>query len=371
MIESLSLQASAQTPTHAPTQAPSQGLSTVCLKTPHALQACWSAQLSGLDADVLNVALTMGVFKHLIRFIDVDALAHRLRLQVSSTTYLVELLWSAQVLERSTDEAGSLLYRLDTRLAAYLDPESVQYCGDALLHRHRVLRQVGEQFQTALLTGEPARCDADSAALQSGWAHAAQTQIGQEQRAITVDIATAIITGQESFDKSARMLDLGAGPGLVAIALAQTRPELSVVVFEYPAVAAVARGNVEKVNLADRIQVCEGDLVTDDFGSDYDLIWCSSVLHFVPDVQNLLVRIYKALAPGGLLISCHAEIDQDPDKARSVLQYYLGLRMQGRFVPYQGQLVHMLEQTGFRITDQLDHVPFPVAPVSVLVASRG
>ena len=349
---------------------PSPGdLSSPRARSAHALQTCWNAQLSGLDADVFSTALTMGVFKYLVHFISIEALAHQLNLQASSTTYLVELLWSTRVLECRSDHTG-LRYRLDSRLHPYLNPASDQYCGDALLHRHRVLRQVGEQFRTMLLAGQQPLCDIDVYALQNAWADAARGQIGQEQRAMTVDIATQIMREQESFLQRRRMLDLGAGPGLVAIALAQANPELSVVVFEYPAVAAVARDNIKQSNLAHRIQVCEGDLATDDFGSDYDLIWCSSVLHFVPDVQSLLTRICKALRPGGMFVSCHAEIDRDPEKARPVLQYYLALRMQGRFVSYQGQLAQMLEQSGFHLIEQIDDVQFPVAPVSVIVARK-
>lgn len=340
------------------------------LRSDHVLQPCWNAQLSGLDADVLSAALTIGAFRHLVDFISIEALAKQLNRQICATTYLVELLWSMHVLELGRDASGPPLYRLEPRFRPYLDVASEHYCGDALLHRYQVLRQAGEQFRSVLLIGQPGGFETEASELQHRWAQAAQTQIGQEQRAITVDIATQIMKGQEGFLKRQRMLDLGAGPGLVAIALARANPELSVVVFEYPAVAAVIRENVEISQVADRVEVCEGDLATDDFGGDYDLIWCASVLHFVPDVPSLLARIYNALRPGGVFVSCHAEIDRDPDKAHPVLQYYLGLRMQGRFVSYQGQLATMLEQAGLRLTDQIHDVRFPVAPVSVLVARK-
>lgn len=341
------------------------------LTRPHALQACWDMQLAGLDADALRVALEARMFVQLDDFVSAQQLADQLSLLPTNTGYFLELLWSMDLLEREHTASGEFHYRTRTELQPYLNADSPRYCGDALLYRHRVLRQVGVQLSDSLREGMPRLPLPAPAAQQQGWAEAARVQIAQEQRAVTVEVACELLNRQPEFAQARRMLDLGGGPGLVAIALAERRLELSGVVFEYPAVAEVAQENIRRAGLSGRLSTRGGDLMLDDFGSGYDLIWCSSVLHFVQDIPAALDRLYAALRPGGLLVCCHAEIAYDAHQARSVLQYYLHMRMQGRHVPPAGQLATQLQQAGFVRVEQVDDVRFPVAPVAVLLARKG
>ena len=58
---------------------------------------------------------------------------------------------------------------------------------------------------------------------------------------------------------NARCVDLGTGSGAIAVALAVNRPDVTVTATELEAsAAAVARQNVERHGLADRVQVVEG-----------------------------------------------------------------------------------------------------------------
>lgn len=345
--------------------------SCLAFSLPHALQSCWGAQLAGLDADALHMALEVGMFAHLDDVIGAPQLAERLAWEPLNTGHFLELLWSMEILERGLGADGVPVYRTQAALRPYLHPGSERYCGDALLFRHRTLRQAGAWLGSLVREGAPDSQAPDPEALQSRWAQAARLQIAQEQRAITVEVAGAILSRQPEFAQMRRMLDLGGGPGLVAIALAGLRPELSGVVFEYPAVAEVARENIERARLSGRLQARGGDLATDELGDDYDLIWCSSVLHFVSDIPATLARLHAALRPGGLLVCCHAEIGTDACRARPVLQYYLHMRMQGRQVLPGGQLATLLRKAGFASVEQMDEVRFPMAPVTVLIARKG
>ncbi|WP_353170831.1 class I SAM-dependent methyltransferase [Paracandidimonas soli] len=337
----------------------------------HALQPCWDMQLAGLGADALRMALEAGMFTHLEEFVSAPELARCLGLEPANTGYFLELLWGMEMLERRPREGGGMEYRMHVALRPYLHPASGQYCGDALLFRHQVLRRVGMQLQEELRNGVPEPKTVDPVAMQQGWARAAKIQISQEQQAVTAQVACDILGRQPEFAQARRMLDLGGGPGLVAIALAKLRQGLSGVVFEYPPVAAVAQDAIERAGLAGRLQARGGDLATADFGNGYDFIWCSSVLHFVPNIPAVLARLHAALRPGGLLVCCHAEIGGDVRQARPVLQYYLHLRMQGRHVLPRGRLASLLRDAGFARVEQIDGVCFPMAPVAVLLARKG
>lgn len=61
--------------------------------------------------------------------------------------------------------------------------------------------------------------------------------------------------------ESPRVLDLGTGSGCIAAAMASRLPEARVVAVEVsPAAAAIARENFQRLGLADRITLLEGDL---------------------------------------------------------------------------------------------------------------
>lgn len=337
------------------------------LTNAHPLQACWDLQLGGLGADALQVALEYTLFDHLGTPVSAEALAERLDLNAGSTGYFLELLWSLGLLER--DERQPAHYRNLPLADLYLRADATAYCGDALLFRHRVMRQTGSQLGDYLRNGVP-RPPAASTTTAKAWADAARLQIAQEQRAVTRDVACALVDSLAEAPRLKRLLDLGGGPGLVAIALARHLPALEGVVFEYPPAADVARENIQSAGLGQRLKAVGGDLNQDDFGSDYDLIWCSSVLHFVHDLPATLHRLHAALRPGGVLLCCQAEVPVERQVAAQMLPYYLHMRLQGRHVLGEGELAQALEGIGFTAVEQLNGLRFPVTPVNAVIARK-
>ncbi|ENO90250.1 PtdP, QbsJ [Thauera linaloolentis 47Lol = DSM 12138] len=336
---------------------------------PAQVQSCWDAQLACQDSDVLSLALELGLFTHLDEFATAEQVASQLALSPGNTRLFLEVLASMGVLEHTSRVPGQTapaVYRTHPQMQPYLSPASSLYLGDALLFRHKVLCRSRKQLEVLLREGAPPRDAAPDETAQQAWARAARVQIAQEQRAITVPVARRIAGRLPDRLQWRTMLDLGGGPGLVAIALAQDLPDLSGVVYDYPSVAEVAQHNIEAAGLQGRLQSMGGNLAHDDFGCGYDLIWCSSVLHFVPDEAPVLQRLHAALKPGGVLLCAHAEAGD-----RRVLQYYLRMRMQGRQVLPEGALARQLRKAGFTDVTTCADVDFPVAPVTVLIARKG
>ncbi len=67
-----------------------------------------------------------------------------------------------------------------------------------------------------------------------GWAAAARAQIGQEQRAVSVPAALNLLQQVPEAGAMRRMLDLGGGPGWIALALLRQQPALQASVFDWP-----------------------------------------------------------------------------------------------------------------------------------------
>ncbi len=337
------------------------------LTSAHPLQPCWDLQLACLGADALQVALEHAFFDHLTSPASAASLAGHLDLNTRSTGYVLELLWGLGLLGR--DDQQPPHYRNLPVADHYLRADARTYCGDALLFRHRVTRQTGNQLSDYLRNGVP-RTPAASAAIARGWADAARLQIAQEQRAVTREMACVLVESLPEAPGLRRLLDLGGGPGLVAIALAEQLPALEGVVFDFPPAAEVARENIEAAGLGQRLEAIGGDLDDDDIGAGYDLIWCSSVLHFVHDLPATLHRLLAALRPGGVLLCCQAEVPTERQFAAQMLPYYLHMRLQGRHVLGEGELARVLESIGFCAVEQLNGLRFPVTPVNAVIARK-
>lgn len=341
--------------------------------TSHALQPYWDLAVAPVQADALAAALELGIFEVLATPHTPAQLAETLTLHAPHTALLLELLWSMQVLERDLAEADAdaqtQRYRCAASTLQYFCRDSDAFCGDAWLYRLHALRHFATQLSS--LVREGGKAAPYSAANGINWAAAAQQQIGQEQRAVTMRAALSVMQHVAPFaarNTPLRLLDLGGGPGWVAMALAQAHAGLQATVFDWPETVAVAAANIAHAQLSERVETLGGDLGSDDIGSDYDLIWCSSVLHFVPDMAAALRKMHAALKPGGVLVCVQAEIAPMPDEASRVLPYYLPMRMLGRTVTRQGELAQLLRDSGWRQVQHYSASDFPMAPVQVLIA---
>ncbi|MDN2717618.1 class I SAM-dependent methyltransferase [Janthinobacterium sp. SUN120] len=337
--------------------------------TQHALQPYWDLAVAPVQADGLAAALELGIFELLATPHTPTQLADALSLHAPHTALLLELLWSMQVLERDAADADAQRYRCTAATLQYFCRDSEAFCGDAWLYRLHALRHFATQLST--LVREGGKAAPYSTASGINWAIAAQQQIGQEQRAVTMRAALSVMQRIAPFADGhtpLRLLDLGGGPGWVAIALAQAHAGLHGGVFDWPETVAVAAANIAHAQLSDRLETVGGDLASDDIGSGYDLIWCSSVLHFVPDMAAALRKIHAALTPGGVFVCVQAEIAPAAGDAARVLPYYLPMRMLGRTVTQQGELAQLLRDTGWRQVEQYSASDFPMAPVQVLIA---
>lgn len=348
------------------------------LEQTHELRRWWDLAVAPVQAEGLRLAVELGVLDALVEPAGAATLAQRLQLHPVGTAHLLELLWSMGVLERQghgCDASADRIYRLEAGARDYLTQGAELSCANAWLFRLRSMRGFVDSLGEHVRHGPgvpklPLSADHGPSGGAAQWAAAARVQIAQEQRAVTAPAAVEVMMRLPEFQRAQRLLDLGGGPGLVAIALAQQRTELQGVVFDFPETVEVAAENILARGLGRRLSTRGGSLATDDIGSDHDLIWCSSVLHFVPDIDAALRKILAALRPGGVLVAVHAELPKEQGGARSVVPWYLPLRMLGRHVTHEGELAAAMAWAGFVRIEQFASGQFPMAVQQVVVARR-
>jgi len=99
------------------------------------------------------------------------------------------------------------------------------------------------------------------------------------------------------------LLDVGGGPGTYSIAFCQRFPGLKAVVWDVPETVAIARQIIDRFGMEDRVTVKEGNWDRDEFGTGYDCLFLSNVMHgHGSQAETRLEQGMRALEPGGLLI---------------------------------------------------------------------
>lgn len=339
----------------------------------HALQPLWDLAGAQVQAEALALALESGALDRLATPHTTAELARAQGWHEANTAHWLELLWAMGLLRRGAGHPES--YLLSTDALRYLHSASPESCGAAWLFRLRSLRHSSTLLRGLVTQGPEGDGGTPSSAPMAtgsaeGWAAAARAQIGQEQRAVSVPAALQLLQQVPEAASARRMLDLGGGPGWIALALLRGHGALQASVFDWPEAVAVAAHNAQQAGLADRFTALGGDLAQDGIGSGYDLVWCSSVLHFVPDAAAVIAKVFAALAPGGVFVCAHAEVDDAPESALRTLPYYLPMRLLGRSVTRRGVIEALLAGAGFERIERRVSQQFPMAPLAVLVARK-
>ncbi len=147
-----------------------------------------------------------------------------------------------------------------------------------------------------------------------------------------------------------RLLDLGGGPATYAIAFAQANPALQATVFDLPQPIEIAKENIRRHGLADRVDTRAGNFLEDDIGSGYDFIWISQILHSHTEEQCRLIidKSAAAVNPGGQVVLQDFLLNEDrtsPQEAALFSVHMLAVTPGGRAYTYR-EVAEMMESAG-------------------------
>jgi SAM-dependent methyltransferase len=161
-----------------------------------------------------------------------------------------------------------------------------------------------------------------------------------------------------------KVLDIGAGSGMFGISIARLNPAAEVVAVDWGNVLQVARENATLAGVNSRYRTIEGDALTADLGSDYDLVLIPNFLHHFDPHTNvqLLRRVRAAMSPG----SHSAIIDFVPndDRVSPAIPAAFSLQMlsstaKGDAYTFR-ELDHMVREAGFSKSKRQELLPTPL-----------
>lgn len=110
-----------------------------------------------------------------------------------------------------------------------------------------------------------------------------------------------------------RLLDVGGGPGTYSIFLVKSAPGLTSTILDLPPVLEISREIIAANGCSDLISTRPGNYLTSDFGTGYDAVLLSGMMHREkPEACQLLLRkAFAALDPGGLVIVSDVFFDDE------------------------------------------------------------
>ncbi|WP_018681048.1 methyltransferase [Actinokineospora enzanensis] len=127
------------------------------------------------------------------------------------------------------------------------------------------------------------------------------------------ELSNSVLLDQVDYSSVHRLLDVGGGDAVNAIALVRAHPHLRVTVFDLEGAVDVARDNIAAAGLDDRIDVVVGDMFGDPMPDGFDLVlFAHQFVIWSPEQnQTLLKQAYEALGPGGRVAVFNAFADDD------------------------------------------------------------
>lgn len=121
-----------------------------------------------------------------------------------------------------------------------------------------------------------------------------------------------------------RVLDLGAGTGLLAALIAASYPQAHITLIDLaPEMLRRAAERFEEI--PERVTLCVADMVKTPLGGPYDAIVSALALHHLDDGQKrgVFARVARSLAAGGVFVNAEQVLGPTPAVERAYHAHWL------------------------------------------------
>ncbi len=237
-------------------------------------------------------------------------IGRRLGLHERAIWDFLDALVSLHLLERE-GTGPRARYRNTSETACFLDRVSPAYLGGILEMANDRLYDAWRHLETALQTGQ-AQSKANGDLFEALYSDPEKLRqfidaMSSVQRANFIALAERF-----NFSPYRTLCDMGGASGSLCIEVARRHPHLVCYTFDLSAVAPIARENIARHSLTERVTVLSGDFFENDF-PEADVITMGNILHDWNLDRKLLLmdKAYRALPEGGVLIAIENIIDDE------------------------------------------------------------
>ena len=248
------------------------------------------------EFSLICAAVDLGIFDVCTVPVTVEELASRISSDVEMCNQLCEALVTVGLLRCYNQRF------LDTPVTSTYLTRNSPY---SQVHYIRQLARMGLDLWTPLasiIRNGPVQFDKEEFFREYSLPAMAENAISGRLQAII-----RVIIDLPGFDRVRRVLDLGGGHGLYAIAISMQHPGIQAWVFDLPHVVPLAANYIKQYR-AGNVHLIPGNFFTDSFGEGYDLIISSSnpsgkSIEILPDISRAMNKggyFVNIQSPGGL-----------------------------------------------------------------------
>lgn len=171
-------------------------------------------------------------------------------------------------------------------------------------------------------------------------------------------LSNPVLVDRAELGGVSKVLDVGGGDGVNAIALAEANPGTSFTVVDLPGALDIASKRIAERGLDSRISVHPGDIFADGFPSGHDCVLFANQLVIWSPEENaaLLSKAFDCLPPGGQVLIFNAFSDDTGDGplyAALDNVYFATLPASSSTLYHWGQYEGWLRDAGFRSVERL------------------
>lgn len=250
-----------------------------------------------LRARAIMVATKLGVFDALVAGpLSASDVAARCGTSAPATGKLLNALVGAGYLTGAT-EGHAERYALAPVARKWVTSDSPTSIRDKVLFEF-IEWQLVERIEDFVRTGQP--LDIHQTGSEEQW--------GLYQRAMrTLSGLTAPeLVKRLPLPRGARaLLDIGGSHGFFSVAMCRRHRDLSATILDLPAAVAQAAPILARERMGERVVHRTGNVLVDQLGdAAWDVVHIAQLLHHFDEATNraLMIRIARALRPGGLLV---------------------------------------------------------------------
>jgi predicted O-methyltransferase YrrM len=292
-----------------------------------------------IRAKLLLTAIELEAFSHLGAPMSAERLARELGTHPENTRVFLDALAANDLLHKQNGRYAN------TPLAgAFLVKGEPTYVGDALLADAEWM-QPALHSMAALVKHGPTAANRPRQSVPP----AKEAEVYANcQRAGVAQRVAAMVSQLPEFSRMKKMLDLGAGAGLIGIAIVAAHPTMTGVLFDRPAIIQVAQRFIREYELQDRVTTIGGDYSTDPIGDGYDLVWTRYTLS--RDNLDLVVRrIHAALNPGGVYFSYAEGLTHEHTRPVMLINGMLAFSLTDAYTMFdEGEIAQAMLRAGFK-----------------------
>lgn len=273
-----------------------------------------SIMIGSIRTKLLCSAIKLNIFDHLSSPATSQQVAEKLGTHEKNTEILLNALTASNLIEKKKRE-----YCNTKTAEACLVTTSDRYIGEWILHEVHNYTQPVENMLDLIQKGPQKIIEDENFSSETVCESFTISHLRTGLLGISKQIAD-IVSELPEFESMKKMLDLGGGPGINAIAILSKHSQMKGIVFDRQSVVEIATDVIKEYGMSDRLSTINGDYIADSIGNQYDLILISDTLYYAQEsVNQIIKKAYEALNPKGILVAVHGVLQKERTEPKDMV----------------------------------------------------